>query len=1282
MKTDYSKILKGGDNIPTDKEKWGRAVAAAKQKFAVYPSAVANAWAAKKYADEGGKWKSMADGGEVTITPAEMALQRRGLHDQPFFTDLAAAAPHRKPKQGEKPKKQMKPIEQEQKPEGSPAEPPTPEEMLQGGPLEESAGGGEHTAEIVEIGDELRSIAEGTGQADGGMIGSMSALTTAIGKQQESPFPEVVQFAAPDVDVNKPAAKIKQPEALAEGGLVVTRSSDRKGKTHKVVDKKTGETHYFGDAELGQHPKDPKRKAAFYARHKENLANNRFFRAFARATWADGGVIGYADGTEDVGGEGDLSTLPAGAYEGESYSDYVRRLAQEEEAKRAAAAAAAPQPLQPVRTYEEEVRDVAAENAARAKAASLAGPIPETEAAMRSKAAAESEQEAAEEATRKAFRAEAAKNPALSPDVKRALALIQNAGREVPAGATSLESRVEAAKLEGLQSELQSEEADPKDLAKTEELRGKIKGLKYLTAKDYKSQKEDIDEEIKKLPADLRSSLDKEFGEVDKVRSGAEDLVRPREPEPFRPARGPLAVLRGEVSKADKYGKEYGTKGYSQYQDFYKRAYEQLGGEIPLTGKENEAERANIMERNRFRREAADKVAAEMMTSFGKKETPAAPAAAGEVPAEGSAVEPKPAVRASTPEATGAVAPQKGAIEPVGATIPATPDLAKPEPTGATDIQSALQAQINLREEEQKRLAAAAKGQAVQRGTASGLATALQGLTKADKTPIDLSKPQDRYSPEVVAVVSKLGDFDLVKKVMVAEGISDVKDGTGTSPADRVAIDEVLRGVKVGEATTQPTGVEAMEIARQSPEYQQAALAAQTQAQIALEDAKLKAKQEQITNQIRTAQIDLDLKLAQDYQIKKRALEQQTTELRRQINNQTIKPQQLFVSGENLGMSILIAGLDLLGSGLGSKDSIMDFVQRKIDSDLNAQVGMLNQKRTILGDLIKQGNDIDDAYKLSDAFYKKVFALEIERNVSGIANDRTRLAGFAAAQKLLLDAAKTEDDILKKQADVIREFATNRLNAAAGGVKSAAEWARILASLENARSRVAAAGKRAKEKGAIDEWKREGPPEAQPFLEGKSINPATWSKVIRWKPELTKMTVKQFTDSKFTGTLPDGRKVSFDTITPVTNALQMAISPEDKKEVDLIDQDASRFLSTLNELQLLAEKHNYTGFTGWTGADAKADQGRAEKLEGELAAALGGKSQYNVGVPQEAEYRRLKDAIPKASEYSTGSYSKAKFDQFRRDLIRNIKAIRNDRLVGGFDTAGTAPSMPPPTTKR
>lgn len=76
----------------------------------------------------------------------------------------------------------------------------------------------------------------------------------------------------------------------AGSGYKVIRSNERKGKTHKVIGP-DGTVKFFGDSKLGQHPKDPARKKAFYARHAKNLKNNPYFRAFARKTWEEGGML-------------------------------------------------------------------------------------------------------------------------------------------------------------------------------------------------------------------------------------------------------------------------------------------------------------------------------------------------------------------------------------------------------------------------------------------------------------------------------------------------------------------------------------------------------------------------------------------------------------------------------------------------------------------------------------------------------------------------------------------------------------------------------------------------------------------------------------------------------------------------------------------------------------------------------------------------------------------------------------------------------------------------------
>lgn len=62
--TPVSKMLKEDlmeENKPKNSKKWSSCIQQAKQKFDVYPSAYANAWAAKCYKSKGGKWKTVTE---------------------------------------------------------------------------------------------------------------------------------------------------------------------------------------------------------------------------------------------------------------------------------------------------------------------------------------------------------------------------------------------------------------------------------------------------------------------------------------------------------------------------------------------------------------------------------------------------------------------------------------------------------------------------------------------------------------------------------------------------------------------------------------------------------------------------------------------------------------------------------------------------------------------------------------------------------------------------------------------------------------------------------------------------------------------------------------------------------------------------------------------------------------------------------------------------------------------------------------------------------------------
>jgi hypothetical protein len=61
LKEELECLEEGKKNKAKDPKKWSSCIAQAKQKFDVYPSAYANAWAAECYKSKGGKWKAVSE---------------------------------------------------------------------------------------------------------------------------------------------------------------------------------------------------------------------------------------------------------------------------------------------------------------------------------------------------------------------------------------------------------------------------------------------------------------------------------------------------------------------------------------------------------------------------------------------------------------------------------------------------------------------------------------------------------------------------------------------------------------------------------------------------------------------------------------------------------------------------------------------------------------------------------------------------------------------------------------------------------------------------------------------------------------------------------------------------------------------------------------------------------------------------------------------------------------------------------------------------------------------
>lgn len=98
------------------------------------------------------------------------------------------------------------------------------------------------------------------------------------------------QMMMPNGEYQFSGNKVTEYPLFGKGGYTVRKTNERKGKTHVVIGP-GGKKKYFGDPSMGERSKSKYGKEAFYKRHAKNLKSNPYFRAYARATWSDGGIV-------------------------------------------------------------------------------------------------------------------------------------------------------------------------------------------------------------------------------------------------------------------------------------------------------------------------------------------------------------------------------------------------------------------------------------------------------------------------------------------------------------------------------------------------------------------------------------------------------------------------------------------------------------------------------------------------------------------------------------------------------------------------------------------------------------------------------------------------------------------------------------------------------------------------------------------------------------------------------------------------------------------------------
>jgi hypothetical protein len=286
-------IMASGGNVPTNPSLWSRAKAAAKAKYDVYPSAYANGFAAKWYKQRGGSWRKAEYGMEIPMMEKggkpewliEAQLKAQGYSGNALEQKLATMADGGEPN-GSMALGQMAAVVDKM---SKLRKFVSPDQNLDPW-IASKLAVMDHSADAISDYMMYNPEAQGEDMEDMMAYGGMMA---AGGEPQNAGFQALPDYVQEKIMSNM--AEGGELDMYGRGGYVVKRSSARKGKTHVVIGP-DGTKKYFGDSNLGQHPKDPERKKAFYARHKENLANNPYFRAYARATWEEGGEI------EDQGG--------------------------------------------------------------------------------------------------------------------------------------------------------------------------------------------------------------------------------------------------------------------------------------------------------------------------------------------------------------------------------------------------------------------------------------------------------------------------------------------------------------------------------------------------------------------------------------------------------------------------------------------------------------------------------------------------------------------------------------------------------------------------------------------------------------------------------------------------------------------------------------------------------------------------------------------------------------------------------------------------------------------
>lgn len=999
----------------------------------------------------------------------------------------------------------------------------------------------------------------------------------------------------------------------------VTRTSEREGKTHKVTGP-DGTVKYFGDPDLKNRPNNAEAKAAFYARHKESLKDNPHFRAYARSTWADGGMveptpedmtltdyfkepkrqvdssspsIGGGDGAGGLGAyeilkavgmgmpkdidkeiadsgaksdvslnvaEGGLIGSIAALAEKDQYNGFPQ-VSKYTDSARQQVATASPTPMAEGSEPLEELKRQYKAALANSQATYL---VEEQRARFK---------EEAEELDRRIKEAEAIK-PVVPPPPPPPNAVDEAA--PAPSGRKPLEVDPDAEARASTTLRLREEISADKELSEDEKtlLRDKIVGLGAR-----KGVKSDVVEATYKDERTKLKAAKKEAPPAPAPAPAAPAAPAPQKvviPMTLEGGTGDLAVQ--ERKPIDRRREELEAEMFTR-----------VGGAV--------ADPTLTAQRRETARKMADQLYALETATAGL-------------------VNPKERVAQIMGETPAPAARQAAEVPAAAAQVPA------PAPAPAAQVPAPA---------------------------------------PAPKAFVDMSPAEQKVAIEGNA------NYKLMVEVGRAAGLTDdVAKATAYEDTRQALAKEYT-----GEVT--PEGIAGAVSERPlMAEYERAV---GDEAKYRLQVAQLNDLERELTAEVTD-------------KLKKTEFEEGIALQKRLMANAALADQlktsavnDLMTARLQKGVPPFGALLGMIGAGLGSTGSVADFVRQRANDELEAQLKVVDRKRTMIGDLLAQGDTLPEAHKKAMAALKLTYATSIERSMPALRDARAKATALAEVAKIraeaLQDLNKVATDRVKADFDIVK---TN-LSRANASVKPGIEYIKIMADLKKAeegrKAQLKAAGIRAAgDRDAAKVGKLEAadmPLNAGMYAaqSGKTLNTAQYQRAVgrdstlagSFAPVISfKQVPVKYGDKSYSETAPvfaaDPKKLRYVGDPKTATALK-----ENTKY-------AKDIIPALYEIKSIARSSDFRV------AD-KTKQGRLNVLRSQVLYALG--NLFKLGTIQEGDRVALENILPafRATEWNTAD-SAAAIDQLTTLFVNSIQNTYDSAVVGESSGDWDGKDMRPP----